>query len=82
MTTFPLYLEWIHPPDPDGVVPVDYVCLLRHPDGAVTTVCDRHRCGLFDRDTWRAAFAAAGFVDLEIVGDDWGREVLIARRPD
>ena len=51
------YLEWIHPPDPDGTVPVDFVCLLRHPDGSVTSVHDRHRFGLFDRATWRSAFA-------------------------
>ena len=56
------YLEWTHDPDPtDSTYQVDYVYVLRHADGAVETVLDRHVEGMLPRVDWLAALDAAGF---------------------
>jgi len=56
------YLEWTWDPDPDDeTYLVDFVYLLRLADGAVTSVPDRHTCGLFPTQTWLDLIAAAGF---------------------
>ena len=56
------YLEWTWDPDPDDeTYLVDFVYLLRLSDGAVTSVPDRHTCGLFPTQTWLDLIAAAGF---------------------
>lgn len=75
------YLEWTHPPGADGHVRVDFVVLLRHADGSVESLHDVHTVGLFPQAAWREGLAAAGFADVEVVVDDWERQVFIARRP-
>lgn len=75
------YLEWTHSRDPNGTVRVDFAILLRHPDGAVELLHDPHVFGLFPRAVWRDTLAAVGFAGIEVVVDDWDREVFIGRRP-
>jgi SAM-dependent methyltransferase len=56
------YLEWTHDPDPsDDWYQSDFVYLLRHADGTVESVLDRHTCGMLPRSAWLEALAAAGF---------------------
>ena len=57
------YLEWSWDPDPDDTTSItDYVYVLRHGDGAIETIHDRHIEGLFTRETWLRWLADAGFV--------------------
>lgn len=47
------YLEWRWDPDPSDTWYVDdYAYLLREAGASVRTISDRHRLGLFPRDTW------------------------------
>jgi SAM-dependent methyltransferase len=56
------YLEWVWDPDPDDdTYLADMAYLLRHADGTIEAVADRHVLGLFSRATWAEAIAAAGF---------------------
>jgi SAM-dependent methyltransferase len=74
------YLVWTHLPAPGACTQhSDFAMLLRHPNGEVETVHDRHTTGLFARDAWRAAFTCAGFATPDIVTDPWKREVFIAK---
>ncbi len=74
------YISWIHAPaGRDGIHEVDVSMLLRAPDGTVRAVHDRHVFGMFDRETWRTAFARAGFAPPAIVRDLWQRDVFLAR---
>ncbi len=74
------FLEWSHAPTPGATAyDVDYALMLRSAGGAVETIHDRHRCGLFPRAAWRKAFAEAGFAAPEIVTDPWKRNVFVAR---
>lgn len=74
------FLEWTHAPAPGATAyDVDYALLLRDAGGAVETIHDRHRCGLFPRAAWRKAFAGAGFAAPEIVTDPWKRNVFVAK---
>jgi SAM-dependent methyltransferase len=58
------YLEWTWDPDPsDTTYTVDYAYLLREGD-AVRALHDRHLEGLFERTTWLALLADAGFTDV------------------
>ncbi|MEW6486694.1 MAG: class I SAM-dependent methyltransferase [Thermodesulfobacteriota bacterium] len=56
------YLEWVWDPDPgDDTYLADMAYLLRHADGTLEAVADRHVLGLFPRATWAQAITAAGF---------------------
>jgi SAM-dependent methyltransferase len=74
------FLEWTHAPAPGATAyDVDYALLLRDAAGAVETIHDRHRCGLFSRAAWRKAFADAGFAVPGVLTDPWKRTVFVAR---
>jgi SAM-dependent methyltransferase len=81
------YLEWTWDPDPaDTTYLVDYVYLLRGPDGTVRAEHDRHVEGLFSRDTWLRLLSEAGFVPRvvpfdhsELEPDSY--EVFVAKKP-
>jgi SAM-dependent methyltransferase len=75
------YLEWAYDPDPDDTeCVVEYVCVLRE-DGKPTRVeHEQHRCGVFPRPTWRSLLQEIGF-EVEIVHDNFERELFLARRP-
>jgi hypothetical protein len=74
------FLEWAHPPAPGATAyDVDYALMLRDAGGAVETIPDRHRCGLFSRAAWRKAFTDAGFRAPDIRTDPWKRAVFVAR---
>ena len=54
------YLEWTLPPEPgETSFETHYAFLLREPDGAVRSVHDVHRGGLFGRETWLRLFQEA-----------------------
>lgn len=56
------YLEWVWDPDPgDDTYLADMAYLLRHADGTLEAVADRHVLGLFYRATWAEVITAAGF---------------------
>ena len=56
------YLEWSWDPDPnDTTVTTDYTYTLRHADGSIRVIHDRHIEGLFSRATWLRLLKAAGF---------------------
>lgn len=56
------YLEWSWDPDPsDTWYFTEFSYLLRSADGNVRCVHDRHRDGMFPRDTWLRLIAEAGF---------------------
>jgi SAM-dependent methyltransferase len=74
------YLEWVHPVKPgETAVDVDYVVVIKHPDGRAEVVHDRHRCGLFSREAWREAFREAGFEDVTSRPDAWRQDTFLAR---
>lgn len=74
------YLEWTWDPDAsDAWVETAYAFLLREADGSVRVELDRHRIGIFPRETWRQLIRAAGF-DVRGRTDPWGRDVFIGRR--
>jgi len=74
------YLEWSWDPDPaDDWAETAYAFLLREPDGSVRAELDRHRIGVFPRDTWRRLLAEAGF-EATSRTDPWQREVFVGRR--
>jgi SAM-dependent methyltransferase len=78
------YLAWSQPPKAGATVhDLDFAIMLRVADGTVDVFHDRHRLGVFARDTWREAFLGAGFAVPSVRRDPWHREVFIARpRPD
>jgi SAM-dependent methyltransferase len=73
------YLIWCQPPMPGATeFHEDFLMLLRKPDGSVEAVHDRHRFGVFARETWLAAFRRAGFVSPITRSDPWRQDVFIA----
>jgi hypothetical protein len=55
------YLEWSWDPDPEDTwFYTEYAYLLREADGSVRGVHDRHRLGLFPRQTWLHLLAEGG----------------------
>ena len=75
------YLSWTHPPVPGAAeFYEDFAILLRHADGSVECVQDRHTFGLFPRATWQRAFRRAGFAVVVERTDPWRQSVFIARR--
>jgi trans-aconitate methyltransferase len=80
------YLQWSTDPDPtDTWTQTDYVFLLRDADGAVRSVHETHRVGLFGRDRWLSLLAEAGFdahaIDEVTTEDRTPREVFVGYRP-
>lgn len=56
------FLEWPWDPDPgDSTYEVSFAIMMRHHDGTVRTVSDRHRFGLFASATWLRLLDEAGF---------------------
>ena len=56
------YLEWTWDPDPaDTSYTVDYVYVLRPPDGTIRVEHDRHIEGLFSRADWLRLLSDVGF---------------------
>lgn len=81
------YLAWAWDPDPaDEQYLTDYSYLLRHGDGTVETVHDRHVEGLFARSVWRCVLEGAGF-EIEVVPLEHSEvepgvhEMFVGRRP-
>ena len=75
------YLEWTYDPDDsDTTYTVDYVYLLRENDQPTRIEHDQHINGLFPRDAWLRLLSEAGF-NAEIVNDQYGRDVFVARKP-
>lgn len=79
------YLEWVREPAPGATTyDMDFVFLLREPDGATRVVHDPHVCGLFPHATWDRLIAAAGLVPVDVSGvaDPWpGEHVAMVVRP-
>jgi SAM-dependent methyltransferase len=74
------YLAWVHPPVAGATVhDIDFAVMLRVADGSVDVLHDRHRMGIFSRESWRRAFVRAGFAPPDIRPDPWQREVFVAR---
>ncbi len=82
------YLEWRWDPVPaDNTYLTEMVYLLRHDDGGVEVVHDRHVMGLFSRAVWLASIADAGFQPLVVPfhhssNCDAGHEIFLGLRPD
>ena len=75
------YLEWTYDPDDtDTTYTVEYAYLLREDARPARVEQDRHICGLFPRAEWVRLLREAGFRP-EIVRDQYGRDVFVARRP-
>jgi hypothetical protein len=76
------WLEWSWDPDPtDTTYEVIYALVMREPDGSVDVDKDRHREGLFARETWLRLLAEAG-LQAEVVRDPWGRDVFRAMKKE
>jgi SAM-dependent methyltransferase len=80
------YLEWAWDPDPaDTWTLTEYAFLLREPGGAVRSVHETHRLGLFGRHTWLRLLEETGFearaVAEETDEDRQPRELFAGLRP-
>jgi SAM-dependent methyltransferase len=81
------FLEWAWDPDPDDdTCVVDYVYVLRGPDGEVRVAHDRHLEGLFSRSTWLRLLADTGFEARAVPFnhselEPGTYEVFVARKP-
>lgn len=75
------YLSYVHDPNPkDTEYELVLVYLIRDPaSGAVRSVEDRHRCGLFAAAEWGAMLARAG-LEGRMVEDDKAWTLFAARR--
>ena len=75
------YLIWTHPPVPGAsAFYEDFAMMLRHADGTVECVHDRHTFGVFSRAQWQEAFRRAGFAGATERADPWRQIVFIARK--
>jgi SAM-dependent methyltransferase len=79
------YLEWSHPPAPDGGPTVDYAFLLRDADGVVRVAHETHHTGLFGREVWLRLLTEAGFEARSVVETTTEprgpREFFVGSRP-
>ncbi len=74
------FMEWSYDPDPtDTAYTVEYVYLLRQGNQAAQVEHEQHICGLFSRAEWLGLLGKAGF-QAEIVRDDEGRDIFVARK--
>lgn len=79
------FLEWSWDPDPaDTWTVTQYAFLLREPGGAVRTVHETHRTGLFPRQVWLDLLREAGFAPQVLLEETTEqrrpREVFVAHR--
>lgn len=75
------YLEWTYDPDEtDTTYTVEYAYLLRENNQPVLVEHDQHINGLFARAEWLQLLRDVGF-QAEIVNDQYGRDIFVARRP-
>jgi trans-aconitate methyltransferase len=75
------YLVWTHPPVPGAsAFCEDFAMMLRHADGRVECVHDRHTFGVFSRTQWQDAFRRAGFAGATEHADPWRQIVFLARK--
>lgn len=63
------YLSYVHDPDPADTTFEMLLNYVINEAGRVRTIEDRHTCGLFSIEQWRAMMTDAGF-DVEIADDD------------
>jgi SAM-dependent methyltransferase len=81
------FLEWTRDPDPhDDTYCVDYVYLLRMPDGQMRVEHDQHVEGLFSRTQWLRWLGEAGFVARVVPMEHselepGSHEVFVATKP-
>jgi SAM-dependent methyltransferase len=74
------YVEWSWDPDPhDTTYEVAYAFLMRDPDGSTSVEMDRHREGLFPRESWLTWLDEAGFTATSRI-DPWERDVFSGRK--
>lgn len=66
-----------------GLYELTMLFLIRR-DGKLDLACDRHHCGLFSQETWRALLEAQGFANIHIDDDcPWrAAPVITAARSD
>ena len=77
------FLEWDWDPDPsDDWFYAEFAYLIRDDRGEMDVVRDRHRVGLFHRQTWLDAIVACGFAAHRIDGADTpsGSDVFVGIR--
>lgn len=75
------YLEICHPLDEDkDAVDVDYEVTITDATGRTRTLVDRHRIGVFARNTWLRLLRGSGF-RVRVVNDVWKRTCFLAQRP-
>lgn len=75
------YLEWTYDPDPtDTTCTVEYVYVFRKNGQPTMVEHEQHICGIFPRMEWLRLLREIGF-DPEIIPDEYGRDVFLARRP-
>jgi len=80
------YLEWSWDPDPaDTWTLTEYAFLFRDADGAVRSVHETHRTGLYGREVWLRLLTEAGFAAETVLEktteDRRPREVFVGRVP-
>ena len=74
------YLEWTYDPDEsDSIYTTEYVYMLREGQEPAQVEHDVHICGLFPRADWLRLLHKVGF-QSEIVHDDEGRDIFVARK--
>ncbi len=75
------YLQWTVDPDPsDTTYRTDFAIILRDRGGDARLVHDSHLEGIFPRADWLRWLHEAGFEPRTLL-DEWGRELIIAKRP-
>ncbi|MFY9330467.1 MAG: class I SAM-dependent methyltransferase [Candidatus Nanopelagicales bacterium] len=75
------FCEWVHEArDGENFVRVDYAFMLRHGDGYVEVVHDRHDCGLFSVSQWQQMLTDWDDVVIDSTEQAWGEGVLITAR--
>lgn len=76
------FVEWAWDPNShDDTYEVAYAFLLRHVDGTISTEGDRHRLGLFPRNSWLTWLREAGFQPRDLI-DSFGRTVFVGVRDE
>lgn len=75
------YLQWEIAPEPGETTTIsDFVYILRDGSSEPQVLHDRHRFGLFSRQTWIDAMTECGF-ETDIVPDVFRRELFVGRKP-
>jgi SAM-dependent methyltransferase len=75
------YMQWTWDPDPDDTTyEVAMAYMLRDAAGGLRIEPDRHRFGLFPRDTWLELLVEVGF-ESRMIPDEWNRENFVGIKP-